>query len=292
LVSLKVAPGGHVTSRRRINMSVIAISRGSLFATRKLAEGLRARLGYKIISREEVIDAAKRYGIEKTGLGDKDIMESHPPGYWQERSNERMHYLTCFKTALLDFAMEGSIIYHGNLAHILLNEIPFVFRVRVNAPLEDRVKPLMEEEGMSKEAAIEKIKDMDHRRRLWTQFLYDAEIIDPIFFDLVLNLEKISINDAIEMVAIEVKKEVFQPTEESLKVLKDLRLASVVKTHLMNSPKTKPMNLDVNADSSTGTVLVSGELPPDANQTREADIQSVLAGVESVKNVKVRVKFG
>jgi len=37
---------------------------------------------------------------------------------------------------------------------------------------------------------------------------------------------------------------------------------------------------------------VNGELPPDANQTREADIQSVLAGVELVKNVKVKVKFG
>jgi cytidylate kinase len=273
-------------------MSVIAISRGSLFATKKLAEGLKARLGYDIISREEVIDAAKRYGIEETGLGEKDIMESHPPGYWHERSDERMHYLTCFKTALLDFAVEGSIIYHGNLAHILLNEIPFVLRVRVNAPLENRIKPLMEGEGMSKEAAIERIKDMDHRRRLWTQFLYDAEVIDPIFFDLVLNLERISIDDAIEMVVTEVKKEPFQPTEESMKALKDLHLASIVKTHLMKSPKTRAIDLDVDADSSTGKVIVSGSLPPDANQTREADIQSVLSGVELVKNVEVKVKFG
>ena len=273
-------------------MSVIAISRGSLFATRKLAEGLKARLGYKVISREEVIEAARRYGMEETGLGDKDIMESHPPGYWQDRSDKRMHYLTCFKTALLDFAVKGSIIYHGNLAHILLNEVPFVLRVRINAPLENRVRPLMEEEGISKEAAIEKIKDMDHRRRLWTQFLYDAEVIDPIFFDLVLNLERISIDDAIEMVVTEVKKEPFQSTEESLKALKDLHLASVVKCRLMSSPKTNALDLDVEADSSTGKVLVSGALAPDANQTREADIQSVLADVKSVKNVEVMVKFG
>jgi len=85
----------------------------------------------------------------------------------------------------------------------------------------------MEKDGISKEAAIEKIKDMDHRRRLWTQFLYDAEVIDPIFFDLVLNLERISIDDAIAMVVTEVKKEPFQPTEESLKALKDLHLDSI-----------------------------------------------------------------
>jgi len=273
-------------------MSVIAISRGSLFATKKLAEGLKDRLGYKIISREEVIKAAKRYGIEETGLGEIDIMESHPPGYWHERSDERMHYLTCFKTALLDFAVEGSIIYHGNLAHILLNEVPFVLRVRVNAPLVNRVKLLMEGEEISKEAAIEKIKDMDYKRRLWTQFLYDAEILDPIFFDLVLNLERISINDAIEMVVTEVAKEPFQPTDDSMKALKDLHLASIVKTYLMKSTKTKALDLDIEADSSTGNVIVSGSLPPDATQTREADIHSVLSGIESVKNVEVKVKFG
>jgi cytidylate kinase len=273
-------------------MSVIAISRGSLFATKKLADGVRDRLGYKVISREEVIDAAGRYGIGETGLGDKDIMELHPPGYWHERSDERTHYLTCFKTALLDFAVEGSIIYHGNLAHVLLNEVPFVLRVRVNAPLGDRVKLLMEEKELSREAAIEKIKDMDHRRRLWTQFLYDAEVIDPIFFDLILNLERISIDDAIEIVVTEVKKEPFQPTEKSLKILKDLHLASIVKTHLLRSTKTRALDLDVQADSAAGKVIVSGSLPPDAHQTREADIQSVLSGIESVKHIEVMVKFG
>jgi len=275
-----------------MEMSVIALSRGSLFAAKRLAEGLKDRLGYKIISREEVIDNAKRYGIEETGLGETDIMESHPPGYWHERSNERMHYLTCFKTALLDFAVEGSIIYHGNLAHILLNEVPFVLRVRVNAPLGDRVKLLMEEEGLSKEATIEKIKDMDRRRRLWTLFLYDAEVIDPIFFDLVLNLERIDIKDAVELVSTEVAKKSFQPTAESLKILKDLHLTSIVKTHLMRSSITKGLDLNVHADSSTGKVIVSGSLPPDANQTREADIHSLLSGIEAIKTVAVKVKFG
>ena len=273
-------------------MSVIAISRGSLSATKKLAEGLKAILGYKIISREEVIETAEKYGIKETGLGDRDIMEAHPPGYWHNRSDERMHYLTCFKMALLDYAVEGSIIYHGNLAHILLNEVPFVLRVRVNSPLVNRVKLLMEEERISKEAAIEKIKNTDYKRRKWTQFLYDAEIIDPIFFDLVLNLDRISIDDAIEMVVNEVKKESFQPSDDSLKILKDLHLASIAKTYLMGSSTTKALDLDVEADSTTGKVIVSGSIPPDADQTREADIQSVLSDVQLIKEVEVMVKFG
>jgi hypothetical protein len=71
-----------------------------------------------------------------------------------------------------------------------------------------------------------------------------------------------------------------------------LHMASIMKTHLMRSSKTKALRLDVDADSSTGKVIVSGSLPPDANKTREADIHSVLSGIESVNEVEVRVKFG
>jgi cytidylate kinase len=279
----------YLLKRKDAHMSVIAISRGSLYATKKLAEGLKQRLGYAIISREEVIDAAKRYGIEETGLGEKDIMELHPPGYWHERANERMHYLTCFKTALLDFALQGSIIYHGNLAHVLLNDVPLVLRVRINAPIENRVKLLMNEMGIPREKAIEKIKDMDYKRRLWVQFLYDAEVFNPIFFDLVLNLERISIDDAIELVVNEVKKEQFQPTQESMKTLRDIHLAGVVKANLMSSPKTKAMDIEVIADSSISKIVISGNIPSGYNSTLENDIRSILSGIAIIKELEIRL---
>ena len=94
------------------------------------------------------------------------------------------------------------------------------------------------------------------------------------------------------MVVNEVKKAPFQPTEKSLKELKDLHLASILKTHLMRSPKTKTLTLEVKADSSTGKVTVSGTLPADAEKVAADDIRSVLSSVESVKDVEVKVAFG
>ncbi len=272
-------------------MSVIAISRGSLFAAKKLAEGIKGRVGFRIVTREEVILAAKRYNIEDTGLGEADIMESHPPGYWHTREDDRKHYLTCFKTALMDFALNESIVYHGNLAHVLLNEVPFVLRVRINAPLENRVSQLMEREGISKEEAAVKVKDMDHKRRLWTQFLYDAEVVDPVFFDLVLNLERISIDDAIEMVVSESQKAPFQPTEKSMQALKDIHLASVVKTHLyrLKLPVVKIPDFDVVADSSSGRVILKSNIPEDKKKRIENDIHTALTGIEAIKQLEVNI---
>ena len=61
-------------------MSVIAISRGSLDAATKLAEGLKEKLKSRVITREEVLKAAERYGIAKSGFEMKHILKQHPPG--------------------------------------------------------------------------------------------------------------------------------------------------------------------------------------------------------------------
>ncbi len=270
-------------------MSVIAISRGSLIATQKLAAGLSAKLGSTVITREDVVKAAERYGIDQTGISKENIVGEHPPGFWERYADARRHYLTCFKAALLDYAVKGSIIYHGNLAHILLSEVPFVLRVRVNAPHENRLKMLMEERGFSRERAVEEIRESDRRRRRWIHFLYEAETVDPIFFDLVLNMRRMTIDDAVELVASEAGKGAFQRTERLGKELQDLHLATVAEAHLMHSPSTYSLDLKVTADSVTGEVTVRKSPALAESTTLDDDIATALADVEWIAKVSIEV---
>jgi cytidylate kinase len=273
-------------------LSVIAISRGSLSAAVKLADGLSKELGAKVITREQVIVAAERYGLQETGLLEKHIMEQHPPGFWERYSDARKHYLTCFKAALLDFVLQGPVIYHGNLAHILLDDIPFVLRVRVNAPLENRIRVLMDEQGMSREAAAEKVNEMDHSRMRWTQFVYDVDTRSPILFDIVLNLQRMTIQDGVDLVASEARKDQFQRNEKSISVVRDIHLATVAETYLMHFPDTYGLDLEVRADSSTGKVVVTGHIPAGDERAIEADIRSALSETDVIKEVEVKVKTG
>jgi cytidylate kinase len=268
-------------------MSVIAISRGSLIATQMLAAGLSTKLGSRIITREDVVAAAESYGIHKTGISVDNITSEHPPGYWERYTDARRHYLTCFKAALLECVSRESIIYHGNLAHILLNEVPFVLRVRVNAPEENRVRMLTEEKGFTPERALQEIKEKDLRRRRWTHFLYEAETVDPIFFDLVLNMHRITVEDAVELVVSEVKKESFQRTEERSKGLHDLHLAAVAETCLMSSSSTYGLDFKVTADSATGEVTVRKGPAMEESTTLNEGIKTALANVEGIVRVNI-----
>jgi len=267
-------------------MFAIAISRGSLSAASQLAEGLQARLGGTIVTREEVIRAADNYGLEETGLREEHILKQHAPGFWERYTDARRHYLACFRATLLDFVLKGSLIYHGNLAHILLDDVPFVLRVRVNAPLENRVKMLVAEHGLSEADAIAKINETDQHRKRWVQFLYDVDTRDPVLFDIVLNLQRMVIDDAIEMVAAEVANEQFQSSDKSLKTVRDLHLASVAEIALMHATDTYGLDCRIRADQAAGEVVIARE-PSSESAVPDDAIRAALDGVKEIKNIRI-----
>ena len=270
-------------------MSVIAISRGSLTAARRLADALGDRLGSRVISREQVIEAAGRYGIGETGISREDILAEYPPSFLEPHPGARHHYLVCFRAALLDFAVSEPIVYHGNLAHVLLNDVPFVLRVRINAPEENRVGMLMEERGYDRERAAAEVREMDRRRRRWAAFLYDADFDNTVPFDLVLNLRLMTVPDAVELVSAEIKKPPFQRTEMTVKALFDLRLAAVAEARLLRELAVDGLRLHVQGDSVGRRLTVFRSPSPSDDGSIDGEITAALRGLDGVDSVDVQV---
>jgi cytidylate kinase len=267
-------------------MNIITISRGSLSATEAIAKKVSEILNCSIVTREDVIREAEKYGIKETGLGDISFIEKSP-SIWDKMSDRKKHYLSCFQTALLDFALKGSIIYHGHLAQFLLGNIPFVLRVLLTSPTEFRIKTLMDEGRKSREEVISYIKLIDERRQKWSQFLYGVNWKDPSYYDLVLNLEKINITTAAELLKNVVSTKEFQSSENSMQVLKNLHLAAKARVYLHQSPRTKGSEVEIEADAEAGTLVVTGNCPKVGARMWENDIRTVLSTVEGVKTINV-----
>ena len=134
---------------------------------------------------------------------------------------------------------------------------------------------------------MEEIKEKDRRRRRWTHFLYEAETVDPIFFDLVLNMSRMTIEDGVDLVASEVKKEQFQRTEQISKDLRDLHLAAVAEVNLMHSTSTYGLDFELTADSATREVTVRKSPAMEDSTTLDDDIQAALADVEAIARVNI-----
>ncbi len=268
-------------------MAVIAIAQGTLTASLKLSNYLADELNYQVVTREEVLEAAKVYNIEKTGLGELAIVDQRPPSLLRRFTEKRRQYLVCFQAALMDFAISDNLIYIGHLAHLLLSDYRPVLRIRLAATEEYRIHKLKEERGLSHVEAAKLIKHIDERRLKWSQFLYGVDWRDPVLYDIVLNPEKFSLETAGQVIVHCAKSQDFQPTIQDIEVLKNLRLQTIVHVALWMSPRTHGIEVKIQAEAATGEVRVYGRVPGVAVETWKKDLQNVISEVEGVKHVVI-----
>jgi len=126
-------------------MTVIAMTReiGSLGTV--VAERLAARLGLKIIHSEVVADSvAERLGVEAGAVlryvnGSATLLER-----WQIDRRRLFHYAA---EEVLRLAQQGNVLIKGWGAATLLRDMPHVISVRVCAPMDFRVRVVMDRLG-------------------------------------------------------------------------------------------------------------------------------------------------
>jgi cytidylate kinase len=266
-------------------MSIITISRGSFSGGKAVAEELGQRLGHPVLSREQVLaEAARDYGISERELADS---LNQPPPYWQHVLGKRLAYVRCVTAVLLDHAREGSLIYHGHVGHLLLAGVPHVLRVRVVAEMERRITAAMKQASLNREQAIAHIQRVDRERARWANVLYGVDWNDPGQYDVILNLERISVAGAADTLAAMAGLRDFSPTAAGLKRQQDLSLASRVWAAMGKNPLTRSASLEVTAND--GEVLLTGNV---GSQKAVEAITQTAEQVEGVTTLRSEVGMG
>jgi cytidylate kinase len=260
-------------------MAIVTISRGSASGGFLLAQGLAEKLGYGLITREEIIRGAAKFEgveakLEKALLG--------PPVFSEDFKQDVRRYLTFYQEALCDRAQNDKLIYLGHAGHLLLRGISHVLRIRLIAPPAYRIQTLVEREGMTDKQAAAHIEQVDAQRRTWTLLLYGVDWLSPSLYDLTLNLEAMSIESAVEIAATAVNCREFAATKQSRKAVKDLLLESRVRAALASDSITASAEIDVHADSLSGMVFLKGEVHDSPTIDEMVRIAGEVAGATKV----------
>ncbi|MBN1833884.1 MAG: cytidylate kinase family protein [Deltaproteobacteria bacterium] len=256
-------------------MAIITISRGTFSGGMAVAEKLSAKLGYPCISKEVVLDAVEEFGVPEEKL--IAAMEK-PPKSWLQSPERRITHLNYVRYALLKRARKDDLVYHGYAGHLLLGDIAHVIRVRVIADMEYRINAAIELENISRKEAISRIKKLDKQSLNWTRFLYGVDWEEPSLYDLVINIDRLSVEGAAEIIAQMVQLEDFRPDESSRRAFNNQVLSSMVWAALTKDERTNTSNLRVTADD--GVVTISGNAGYES--TLKA-IEEVTMKVEGVK---------
>jgi cytidylate kinase len=271
-------------------MPIITISRGSMSGGRALADCVAAAVDAPCIGRELVVEAAARLGVTEEVLSQK---LERSPGLWQRMTRERRIYVTALQAALAEHVGSGHLVYHGFADHLLLPGVPGVLRVRLIAPLAMRVRAVMDQHRMPRDAAERYIEEVDADRARWARFTYGVDLSDPALYDLTLNLDAMTMASACSVVVDVARRPEFTVTREVRSQLSDFVTACRVKVALATDPATRSLDLDVTAEN--GSVTVSGEMPEAAMITHvsnrwEKELRAAVAQVEGVKAVELRIR--
>jgi cytidylate kinase len=243
-----------------------------------VAEGLAKTLKYHLVSREEMLQETAKYGVAKPVL---DRFLLGPPTFSDEFKHELRQNLSFVQAAICEWAQRDNVIFLGNVDHLLLKGVSHVLRIRLIAPMEFRIRIAVDRGEIEREQAAAYIEKADAQRRAWILFLYGVDSLNPNLYDLTINLENMDVESAVEIAAAASRCQKFSPTALSRKAMEDLLLASRVKAALASEPLVAPLEINVQADSSSASVLLAGKLPSSLIEP-VVDIASKTPGVAKV----------
>ncbi len=262
-------------------MAIITISRGSYSHGKKIAEKVAQKLGYECVARDILLEASKDFNIPEFKLIQalKDA-----PSTIDRIMSRKEKYIAFIKAAVLKHCKNDNVVYHGFAGHFFVKEIPHVLKVRIIADLEDRVKLVMERDGISKNEALRFIRKLDEERTKWSQHLYGINTWDPALYDLVIHIKRITIDNAVEIICNNVGLKQFQTTPESQQEMDDLRIASEVKASLID------LKTDIEVSAQKGVIYIKTRAP----QFKNIDllVHKMRRGVERIPGVKdMKINF-
>lgn len=258
-------------------MAIIIISSTSAALRKEVSEDLARKLGYPCLSREELTDQGTAAGIP---IGKLEMSIIKSPAQTERLARLKERYLAFITAGICEKAGEGNLVYHGRGGHFLMPNVSHIFRIRLVPNKEYRIQTIMKQMRLDRPRTEKYIQQVDQDIETWVHLIHGQDINDPRQYDLILNLEHMSLaNTSVALCSLAELPD-FRPTPASLKSMDHYCLAARSRLKLALDARTAEADLTVSANEGVVTVTYMPRQAQVANH-----IPEVLAEVPGVKEV-------
>jgi cytidylate kinase len=249
-----------------------------------LAKDVARRLGdvaqLQVMRHEVAENIAGRMQVETSLI---HRLRGGKAGLRERLSTDKKQVAVFTAEEVLSLARRGNIVLRGWGATLLLRPVPHVVCVRITRPFAQRVDWLMEDLGTADrdmaEAEVRRSDDA-HANRMRAQFAVTWG--DPLLYDLVINMERVSVDSAVAQILALAAQPEFQETDASRACLESLTLSARVRAALMTNEATRETNIGI--DAAGGKVVLTGLVLDEKEQGEAARVASTVAGTGNVEN--------
>ncbi len=194
--------GHKASSEAQIPVITVAMEPGSGGSI--IAEKIADQLGFDYFHRDIVQQISKTAKIRSTVVnslekerlsGVKDFISSLMEDQYIHPDTYLKHLLVVIST----IGKHGRAVIVGRGANFIL-PAEDIFAVRVICPLEKRIREVALTHRVTAEEAKRRVIRRESRRNAFVRHSFNADISDPIHYDLTINTGKMSIESAVEAV--------------------------------------------------------------------------------------------
>jgi len=193
----------------KADIPVITISREAGSGGQLVAKGIAKRLGFDLFHREVIQEMAESAQVNSRLLETLDekglsMLEDWVSSLVHERHLWPDQYLQHLMKVIATIGRHGRAIIVGRGANFVLPPEKR-FRVRIVAPQELRVQNVARDLDIPVNEAKRRVIRTNSDRRAFIRKYFNADISDPINYDLVINTETLSVDVAIDTVCSAIK---------------------------------------------------------------------------------------
>lgn len=239
------APAGAGAAERK--GAVLTISREYGSGGREIGKEVARRLGCEYIDEDRFLADIRADG-PKWEQWAKDLDE-HCPTVWEKHDWSFRGFAALVQWHILEHAVKGSAVIMGRGGNFVLRGVPHAYRIRVTAPLDERIERISRREEVDRETARWLCQKIDGERACFLHALYDARWDDPAAYDRVYAVSGQSVETEVNDVCTALAKR--EMTEDALRALRIRTAAARVKAGIATNPKFFIPVLDVMPEGDT-----------------------------------------
>jgi len=264
-------------------VAVITISRTLGSNGAAIGKEVAKRLKYRYFDREELLKEARQKSylkaelevLDEKGLSLFDVL-------FRDRPKEFLGFLY---EVICDAAEADNVVILGRGGQAILRDLSNAFHVRIDAPLESRLKAVMERYGDSERGARKRIQEVDEERALFVRQAFGVDWADPMQYHLVLNTGLVDTITAGKMLLQAFRQiDWVKRAQQAKGLLQRYRLAKAIRESLIKHPEIScPSCVDVRCDEQ-GVVTLSGRLLEPKDKALIENAVRKVKGVQRIVN--------
>lgn len=200
-------PGPIITISREVGCNGVKLAK-------KLAKHLNKQnpdAEWKVLSKEVFFQSAKELNVEPEKVqrifkqSDRYVFNEILEAFSNKRYKSEKKIVKTVTDVIRTFAIEGYYIIVGRAGHIIAYDIKDALHLRLVAPLEYRIKNIMNNNHFNREEALNFIKKVENERQAFRKSIGKVEYEEDMF-DMFLNRASFDDEKTIDLIEAAIEK--------------------------------------------------------------------------------------